>query len=52
MVVPIDATREIADIIRSLDQAGVEASELNFGEPTLDDVYLTLAEQAAVRARA
>ncbi|MCU7705726.1 ATP-binding cassette domain-containing protein [Streptomyces albidoflavus] len=52
VVVPIDATREIADIIRSLDQAGVEASELNFGEPTLDDVYLTLAEQAAGRTRA
>jgi ABC-2 type transport system ATP-binding protein len=47
LVVPIDTTRQIADVIRSLDQAGVEADELTFGEPTLDDVYLTLAEQHA-----
>ncbi|MGY0065417.1 ATP-binding cassette domain-containing protein [Streptomyces sp. QTS137] len=47
IVVPIDATRQIADVIRALDHAGVEAAELTFGEPTLDDVYLTLAEQHA-----
>ncbi|AQS72410.1 daunorubicin/doxorubicin resistance ABC transporter ATP-binding protein DrrA [Streptomyces pactum] len=47
LAVPIDATREIADIVRALDQVGVEATELTFGEPTLDDVYLTLAEQSA-----
>ncbi|WP_416237870.1 ATP-binding cassette domain-containing protein [Streptomyces sp. NEAU-W12] len=47
LVVPIDTTREIADVIRALDRASVEATELTFGEPTLDDVYLTLAEQHA-----
>jgi ABC-2 type transport system ATP-binding protein len=47
LVVPIDATREIADVVRALDHAGVEATELTFGEPSLDDVYLTLAEQHA-----
>ncbi|WP_320774086.1 ATP-binding cassette domain-containing protein [Streptomyces sp. CRN 30] len=52
VVVPIDATREIADVIRTLDQAGVEATELTFGEPTLDDVYLALAGQSASRTRA
>ncbi|NEC11137.1 ATP-binding cassette domain-containing protein [Streptomyces sp. SID8014] len=52
VVVPIDATREIADVIRTLDQVGVEAGELTFGEPTLDDVYLTLADQAAARTPA
>ncbi|MFD3826669.1 ATP-binding cassette domain-containing protein [Streptomyces sp. NPDC058625] len=47
LVVPIDTTRQIADVIRALDHAGVEATELTFGEPSLDDVYLTLAEQHA-----
>ncbi|CAL9271763.1 Daunorubicin_doxorubicin resistance ATP-binding protein DrrA [Streptomyces sp. SudanB5_2050] len=49
VVVPIDATREIAEVVRALDQVGVEATELTFGEPTLDDVYLALADQAASR---
>ncbi|MGW8066316.1 ATP-binding cassette domain-containing protein [Streptomyces ziwulingensis] len=52
VVVPIDATREIAEVVRALDQVGVEATELTFGEPTLDDVYLALAEQSASRAPA
>ncbi|MFF3485296.1 ATP-binding cassette domain-containing protein [Streptomyces sp. NPDC002701] len=52
VVVPIDATREIAEVVRTLDQVGVEATELTFGEPTLDDVYLALADQSAARAPA
>ncbi|MFE1029756.1 ATP-binding cassette domain-containing protein [Streptomyces sp. NPDC058818] len=52
VVVPIDATREIAEVVRALDQVGVEATELTFGEPTLDDVYLALADQSASRAPA
>ena len=45
-------TREIAEVVRALDQVGVEATELTFGEPTLDDVYLALADQAASRTPA
>ncbi|WP_369217432.1 ATP-binding cassette domain-containing protein [Streptomyces flavofungini] len=52
VVVPIDATREIAEVVRALDQVGVEATELTFGEPTLDDVYLALADQSASRSSA
>ncbi|MBQ1100913.1 ATP-binding cassette domain-containing protein [Streptomyces sp. b94] len=52
VVVPIDATREIAEVVRALDQVGVEATELTFGEPTLDDVYLALANQSVSRAPA
>ncbi|SDI17684.1 ABC-2 type transport system ATP-binding protein [Sinosporangium album] len=43
IVVPIDASKDIAAVVRALDHAGVEAEELSFREPSLDDVYLTLA---------
>ncbi|MBU7600371.1 ATP-binding cassette domain-containing protein [Streptomyces sp. P38-E01] len=52
LVVPTETTREITGVIRTLDRAGVEASELTFGEPSLDDVYLALADRSAVRAPA
>ncbi|MET9415687.1 ATP-binding cassette domain-containing protein [Streptomyces klenkii] len=45
IVVVIEASKDIAVVLRALDQAGVEATELTFGEPTLDDVYLTLADR-------
>ncbi|WP_184943599.1 ATP-binding cassette domain-containing protein [Kitasatospora kifunensis] len=47
IVIPIAASRDIAAVIRALDQVGIEAAELSFGEPTLDDVYLTLAARPA-----
>lgn len=40
---PVEASRELAVIVRALDDANVEVSEFSLGEPTLDDVYLTLA---------
>lgn len=43
IVVVIETSKDIAVVIRALDHAGIEATELAFGEPTLDDVYLTLA---------
>ncbi|WP_246150784.1 ATP-binding cassette domain-containing protein [Streptomyces qinzhouensis] len=46
-VIPIDASKEVATVIRALDQAGAEVAELSFGEPTLDDVYLALAGRAS-----
>ncbi|MDH6133790.1 ABC-2 type transport system ATP-binding protein [Kitasatospora sp. MAA4] len=47
IVIPIAASRDIAAVVRALDNVGIEAAELSFGEPSLDDVYLTLAEQPA-----
>ncbi len=47
VVIPISASREVAVIVRELDQVGIEAAELSFGEPSLDDVYLALAENPA-----
>ncbi|MEV6669534.1 ATP-binding cassette domain-containing protein [Streptomyces sp. NPDC051162] len=45
IVVVIEASKDIAVVLRALDQVGIEATELTFGEPTLDDVYLTLADR-------
>ncbi|GAA3356506.1 ATP-binding cassette domain-containing protein [Saccharopolyspora gregorii] len=46
VVTPIEESRETAAVVRVLDEAGIEAAELAFGEPTLDDVYLALARHA------
>ncbi|MFF7636304.1 ATP-binding cassette domain-containing protein [Kitasatospora sp. NPDC008050] len=45
ITVPIDASREMARVVRALDHVGIEAAELAFAEPSLDDVYLNLAAQ-------
>ncbi|MCD9194691.1 ATP-binding cassette domain-containing protein [Streptomyces albireticuli] len=47
IVIVIEASKDVAVVIRALDQVGIEAAELSFGEPTLDDVYLTLAAGTA-----
>ncbi|WNV83197.1 ATP-binding cassette domain-containing protein [Umezawaea sp. Da 62-37] len=47
LTAPVTASRELAVVVRALDEVGVEASELALGEPTLDDVYLTLAAHQA-----
>jgi ABC-2 type transport system ATP-binding protein len=47
LTTPVTASRELAVVVRALDEAGLEAAELALGEPTLDDVYLTLAARAA-----
>lgn len=39
------ASRELAAVVRILDEARVEVAELGLGEPTLDDVYLATAVQ-------
>ncbi|PRW64195.1 ATP-binding cassette domain-containing protein [Actinopolyspora mortivallis] len=39
---PVGSSRELAVVVRALDEAGVEVDGLGLGEPTLDDVYLTL----------
>ncbi|MER5268552.1 ATP-binding cassette domain-containing protein [Actinosynnema sp. NPDC002837] len=47
LTAPVTSSREIAKVVRALDEVGLEATELALGEPTLDDVYLTLAQHAA-----
>ncbi|MEU4444045.1 ATP-binding cassette domain-containing protein [Actinosynnema sp. NPDC050801] len=47
LTAPVTSSREIAKVVRALDEVGLEATELALGEPTLDDVYLTLARHAA-----
>jgi ABC-2 type transport system ATP-binding protein len=43
---PVDRSAELAVVVRALDEAGIEVGELALTEPTLDDVYLTLATAA------
>jgi ABC-2 type transport system ATP-binding protein len=40
-------TRAIADVVRELDTAGVEAQDLALRRPTLDEVFLSLTGHAA-----
>ncbi|TWP51319.1 ATP-binding cassette domain-containing protein [Lentzea tibetensis] len=40
---PVAATRDLATIVRALDDNGLEVHDIALGEPTLDDVYLALA---------
>jgi ABC-2 type transport system ATP-binding protein len=42
---PVRASKDLAAVIRALDDEGLEAAELAFKEPTLDDVYLALANK-------
>ncbi|GAA3887400.1 daunorubicin resistance protein DrrA family ABC transporter ATP-binding protein [Saccharothrix violaceirubra] len=47
LTAPVTSSRALAVVVRALDEVGLEASELALGEPTLDDVYLTLSRHAA-----
>ncbi|MGI9062743.1 MAG: ATP-binding cassette domain-containing protein [Pseudonocardiaceae bacterium] len=42
LTAPVESSRQLAVVVRALDEAGIEADELGLHEPTLDDVYLTL----------
>ncbi|WP_246281922.1 ATP-binding cassette domain-containing protein [Fodinicola acaciae] len=44
---PVTASAQLATVVRALDEAAIEVSELALGEPTLDDVYLALAHSTA-----
>jgi ABC-2 type transport system ATP-binding protein len=44
LILTAGASREIADVVGWLDHMGIEPVELSFGHPSLDDVYLALAE--------
>ena len=43
LTTPVERSTDLAVVVRALDEASVEATELAVGEPTLDDVYLALA---------
>ncbi|KAA2265235.1 ATP-binding cassette domain-containing protein [Solihabitans fulvus] len=47
LTTPVTASRDLAVVVRALDEVGIEAAELALGEPTLDDVYLALAHHSA-----
>jgi ABC-2 type transport system ATP-binding protein len=44
---PVDTSADLAVVVRALDEVHVEVAELALTEPSLDDVYLTLAKNAA-----
>ncbi|TDV38756.1 ATP-binding cassette domain-containing protein [Actinophytocola oryzae] len=44
---PVGASSDLAVVVRALDEARVEVAELALTEPSLDDVYLTLAKNKA-----
>jgi ABC-2 type transport system ATP-binding protein len=50
LTAPVNSSRQLAVVVRALDEAGVEADELALHEPTLDDVYLALAGAAPTAA--
>jgi ABC-2 type transport system ATP-binding protein len=50
VIAPVAASKDLAVVVRALDEVGVEVAELAFSEPTLDDVYLTLAANTAPAA--
>lgn len=43
---PVEASRELAVVVRALDEQGIEVAGLGLGEPTLDDVYLSLSQHS------
>ncbi|HEX3786736.1 MAG TPA: ATP-binding cassette domain-containing protein [Pseudonocardiaceae bacterium] len=47
---PVERSAELAVVVRALDEVGIEVGELALTEPTLDDVYLTLAHSSAPAA--
>ncbi|MBB4904577.1 ATP-binding cassette domain-containing protein [Actinophytocola algeriensis] len=44
---PVDTSADLAVVVRALDEVRVEVAELALTEPSLDDVYLTLAKNKA-----
>ncbi|MDQ4031588.1 MAG: ATP-binding cassette domain-containing protein [Actinomycetota bacterium] len=43
---PVASSTGLATVVRALDRVGVQAAELSFNEPSLDDVYVTLAKSS------
>jgi ABC-2 type transport system ATP-binding protein len=49
VTVPIPADARLMDVMRALDQAGIDAVDVNRRQATLDDVFLTLTDPGADR---
>lgn len=49
---PLTAARDVATVVRALDEHGIDFTGLSMAEPTLDDVYLTYAHRPAAVATA
>jgi ABC-2 type transport system ATP-binding protein len=47
VITPVERSAELAVVVRALDQDNIEVGELALTEPTLDDVYLSLAHAPA-----
>lgn len=45
--VPVDGPRRVTEVVRSLDNRGIEIADLAVRRPTLDDVFLRLTGHAA-----
>lgn len=43
MITPVRRGTRLVEVVRSLDAAGVDATDVHRREATLDDVFLTLA---------
>ena len=37
LTIPVSASRQLADVVRALDDAGIDIGDLGLGEPTLDE---------------
>jgi ABC-2 type transport system ATP-binding protein len=48
VVAPVTAGVPLADVVRALDAAGVDTTDLHRREATLDDVFLALTEPTAI----
>jgi ABC-2 type transport system ATP-binding protein len=50
ITVPVAASRDLASVVRALNESAIEIDGLELGEPTLDDVYLALAHRSPASA--
>jgi ABC-2 type transport system ATP-binding protein len=48
VTIPIDADVRLVDVMRAVDEAGIDAVDLNRRQATLDDVFLTLTSPTRV----
>nr|BFF00727.1 daunorubicin resistance protein DrrA family ABC transporter ATP-binding protein [Streptoalloteichus tenebrarius] len=47
LTTPVESSRQLAVVVRALDEVAIDFVELTLHEPTLDDVYLTLTGRQA-----
>ena len=47
---PVRASARLIEIVRALDSAGVDATDIHRREATLDDAFLALTDRPAERA--